>query len=94
MATSHNLYLLSDSEATRITPNGIHSGIDITIQNVSDDQYIYIGASGVTSENYGYRIAPGHAISWELPGKNALYAIASADQAPAAVLNTSLEAGS
>jgi hypothetical protein len=94
MATSHNLYLLSDSEATRITPNGIHSGIDITIQNVSDDQYIYIGASGVTSENYGYRIAPGHAISWELPGKNALYAIASADQTAAAVLNTSLEAGS
>ena len=94
MATSHNLYLLSNSEALRITPNGTHSGIDITIQNVSDNEYIYIGASGVTSENYGYRISPGHAISWELPGKNSLYAIASANQTPVAVLNTSLEAGS
>lgn len=94
MATSHNLYTLSNSSATRITPNGTHSGIDITVQNVSDTAYVFIGAQGVTSDNYGYRIAPGHAISWELPGKNALYAISDTDSSKLAVLNTSLESGS
>lgn len=93
MATSHNLYTLSSSSATRITPNGTHSGIDITLQNVSDTAYVYVGATGVTSSNYGYRIAPGHAISWELPGKNALYAISDTNGSALAVLNTSLETG-
>lgn len=93
MATSHNLHTLSNSSATRITPNGTHSGIDITVQNVSDTAYVFIGAAGVTSSNYGYRIAPGHAISWELPGKNALYAISDTNGSGLAVLNTSLESG-
>ena len=88
MATSHNLYTLSNSSATRITPNGTHSGIDITVQNVSDTAYVFVGAAGVTSSNYGYRIAPGHA------GKNALYAISDTNGSSLAVLNTSLESGS
>jgi hypothetical protein len=91
MATSHNLFTLSNATATRLTPVGIHSGMDITLQNVHDTAYVYVGGEGVTSSNYGYRIAPGHAISWELPEKDSLYAITDTNSSKLAVLKTSLE---
>jgi hypothetical protein len=77
-----------------LTPNGIHSGMDITIQNVHETAYVYVGAEGVSSSNYGYRIAPGHAISWELPGRDALYAISNTNNSKLAVIKTNLESGS
>jgi hypothetical protein len=91
MATSHTLYTLSNTTATRLTPVGIHSGLDITLQNVDDAAYVYVGGEGVTSSNYGYRIAPGHAISWELPEKDTLYVITNTNNSKLAVLKTSLE---
>ena len=91
--TTHALTTLSNSTATRLTPNGVHSGMDITLQNVHDTAYVYIGGEGVTSLDYGYRIAPGHAISWELPGKDALYAITDTNSSKIAILKTNLEAG-
>lgn len=92
--TQHALTTLSMSEATRLTPNGVHSGIDITLQNVNASGYIYVGGEGVSSENYGYRIMPNHAISVELNGASSLYATSSAPGMKVAVLNTSLESGS
>lgn len=91
---SHQLMTLSNSEATRLTPNGIHSGMDITLQNVNSSGYIYIGAEDVSSTSYGFRIMPNHSISFELPGKEALYAISQNDAMNLAVLKTNLEAGS
>jgi hypothetical protein len=92
--TIHALTTLSNTTATRLTPNGIHSGIDFTIQNANASGYIYIGSEGVTTENYGYRILPNHAISIELNGKESLYAISSAPNMKAATLKTKLEVGS
>ena len=89
--SSHEIFSLSNTEATRLTPNGTHSGMDITIQNINDSGYIYIGAEGVTTTSFGYRILPDQAWSIELPGKNALYAIAENDGAEIAVLKTNLE---
>jgi hypothetical protein len=90
----HELITLSNSTATRLTPNGIHSGLDITLQNVNSDGYIYVGGEDVSSSDYGYRISPNHAISFELPGQSALYAIASSSGLQVATLKTNLEAGS
>jgi hypothetical protein len=92
--TKHALTTLSSSTATKITPAGTHSGIDITLQNVNTSGYIYIGSSSVSSTNYGFRILPNHAISFELPGKDSLYAIASINNMKVAVLQTGIEVGS
>ena len=93
--TIHALTTLSSTSATRLTPNGLHSGMDITIQNVNTSGYIYIGAtSALTSSNYGFRIMPNHSISFELPGRDCLYAIASTTSMSAAVIRTNLESGS
>lgn len=91
--TTHATISLSSETATRLTPNGLHSGMDITVQNVDDSAYVYIGGEGVTSSNYGYRIAPGHAISWELPGRDAMYAITDTNNSKIAVMKTNLESG-
>jgi hypothetical protein len=91
--TSHALTTLSNSTATLLTPNGIHSGMDITIQNVHASAYVYVGGEGVTTSSYGYRLSPGSAISFELPGRDALYATTDTNNSQVAIIKTSLETG-
>jgi hypothetical protein len=92
--TQHSIATLSNTTATRLTPNGIHSGIDITIQNINSSGVVYVGGEGVSSSNFGYRLAADHAIAFELPGQDALYAIAENNGAQVATLQTNLESGS
>ena len=91
---SHQLINLSNSSTTLLSPFGTHSGVDITIQNVNTEGYVYIGAnSQVSSTNYGYRISPNSAVSFELPGSDALYAIGSTTELKVAVMITNLDSG-
>lgn len=92
--TQHALVSLSSSSATRLTPNGTHSGRDFTMQNVNDNGYIYIGGQDVTALNYGFRIMPNHSVSIEITGRDSIYAIASGSDMKIAVLQTNLETGS
>ena len=91
--TTHLTTTLSSSSATLVSPLGIHSGVDITIQNLSSEAYVYLGGEGVTSSSFGYRIPPDSAVSFELPGKDALYAVTSSNGSQVAVLKTGLEVG-
>jgi hypothetical protein len=67
--------------------------MDITIQNVHASATVYIGGEGVTSSDYGYRLLAGNAISFELPGRDALYATTSTNNSQVAIIKTNLEAG-
>jgi hypothetical protein len=89
--TIHSLTTLSNTSATRLTPNGTHSGLDITIQNVHASAIVYLGAEGVTSSNYGYLLLPGAAWSVELPSFDSMYAITNTNGSTVAVLMTGLE---
>jgi hypothetical protein len=91
--TQHLLTTLSSTSATRLTPIGLHSGMDITIQNIHASAIVYIGGEGVTSSNYGYRLSAGSAWSVELTGQDALYAITNTNGSQVAILNTNLESG-
>ena len=83
---------LSNTTPLRLTPNGTHSGLDFTIQNSNDAGYIYLGgSSSLTSTNYGFRILPNHSISFELPGQDAIYALASTTGMSVSTIATSLE---
>jgi len=93
MATTHAMVTLSNSAATRLTPAGLHSGIDITVQNLHESAYVYLGGEGVTSSSFGYRLSPGSAWSVELSGQSPLYAITATNGSAIAILKTSLEAG-
>ena len=89
--STHQIFTLSSTEASRLSPNGVHSGLDFTVQNISDTAYVYIGGSEVTTTNFGYRIAPGTAISVELAPKDAIYAITDTNESEIAVLSIGLE---
>jgi hypothetical protein len=88
----HRLVDLSNTTPVRLTPNGTHGGIDFTVQNVNESGYIYLGGdSTLSSTNYGFRIMPNHSVSFELPGLDAIYAIASAPNMNIAIIQTGLE---
>lgn len=88
---SHQIVALSAGNAVRLTPNGKHGGMDITLQNVNASGYIYIGGDEtVTTTNYGFRIMPNHSISFELPSADALYAVVDGPM-NLAVMMTGLE---
>ena len=92
MTTFHNLVTLSDASATELTPAGeVHSGLDLTVQNVNETAVVYIGASGVTASNYGFKLEPGDAFSVELNPRDQLFAISDTDGASLALLRVLLE---
>ena len=77
----------------RITPQGTHSGMDITIQN-QGSEVLYIGADDtVSTGNYGYKLAVNQAFSVELPGQDAIYAMSPDNGTIISVLRFSLEQG-
>lgn len=89
--TTHSKFYVWD-EATRLSPRGTHSGVDITIQNLDSSNPIYLGGENVNSSDFGYRLSAGSAWSIELPGTDAIYAY-SDNEVEVAVLMTGLEAG-
>jgi hypothetical protein len=92
MASYHEILTLSDSEATELTPEGkIHSGLDLTIQNLSETANIYIGTESVTTTDYGYKLTPGAGFSIELNPRDELYAVSDVDETQAALLRVLLE---
>jgi hypothetical protein len=89
--TTHSLITLTNTAAMRLTPNGLHSGMDITIQNVDSSAYVFLGGEGVTASDYGYRLAPGSAWSVELPGLDAIYAITDTNGSRVALFKMGLD---
>ena len=87
----HSLITLSNSEPTVVSTAGVHSGEDITIQNVDSEAVVYLGGSNVSSTNYGFVLNPGAAWSVELPARDNIFAISGTDGSKVAVLKVSLE---
>lgn len=92
MATYHKLLTLSNETATELTPGGkIHSGLDLTIQNVHESAIVYIGGTGVTASNYGYKLESGDGFSVELNPRDELFAISNTNGSQVALLRVLLE---
>lgn len=92
MATYHQLVELSDTTQTELTPAGkVHSGLDLTVQNVHESATVYLGGTGVTSSNYGYKLEPGDGFSIELNPRDQFYAISDTDGSEVALLRVLLE---
>lgn len=87
----HRYLTLSNTTVTELTPSTNHSGIDLTIQNVNESGYLYVGGANVSSTDYGYRISPNNAISFEIGARGRMYIIASSNGLNAAVISIGLE---
>jgi hypothetical protein len=92
MATYHEIVTLSDSTPVELTPEGkVHSGLDLTVQNIDEEAIIYLGAEDVSSTSYGFKLLPGAGFSIELNPRDELYAISDTDDSEVALLRVLLE---
>jgi len=90
----HAIVDLDQITPTLVGPVLINGGTDLTIQNINDTGYIYIGDESVSLTSYGFRILANTAISFELPGNATVYAVGSEPNMQAATIMTGLEIGS
>lgn len=90
MSTIHQVKSVGTT-STLVGPKTVHSGVDFTIQNVSDVDIVYIGGSDVTTTDYGFKLFPRTAISIELDGNDTIYAVSSASATNVAVMIANLE---
>lgn len=58
----------------------------LSVQNVSDAT-IYLGGPGVTTASYGYALAAGATIGFDLMNRDTLYAVSAAGGKSVAVLH-------
>lgn len=64
--------------------------MDITIQNIDSNAYVFIGGENVDTNDFGYRIAPNNAISFSLLAPDAIYAITDTDGSQIAVIKVGI----
>jgi hypothetical protein len=92
MATYHEILTLSNSTPVELTPEGkVHSGLDLTVQNIDEEAIVYLGAEDVSSTSYGFKLLPGAGFSIELNPRDELYAISDTDDSEVALLRVLLE---
>lgn len=83
----HNLVNISNISATSLDiSENIKSTFTLIVQNVNPVGYLYLGNSGITSTNYGFRVSPNQAFTIELPSSVNLYSLASDAGMHAAVM--------
>jgi len=92
MATVHQTITLTTSgTAYEIIPELGGNGKDITIQNNNATANIFIGGSGVTTSDYGFRLIPNAAISFNLDPKENVWATSDANNAVVNVMKMNPE---
>lgn len=90
--TTHEAYTLSSSGvAYEILPARGGNGRDVTIQNNNATATIMIGGAGVTTTNYGFKLVPGAAISFELDGDDAIWAVSGTSGIDVHIMTVKLE---
>lgn len=87
---NHSIITLSSSTPTRLSPQATHSGVEVIIQNISANGYVYVGGSNVSSSNYGFRVEADGAFGGNVHPKEEMYAIGQFDGMQIAVLQSGL----
>ena len=88
--TIHAIKTLSTSTPVLLTPQVVHSGVDITIQNLSTTATVYIGASNVSSSSYGHAIDPEMSVAFAVQARDENYAVSDTSSSHVAVLTMGL----
>lgn len=84
MTVKHNIVTVQSTQTHMTSWNPLRSESSIIIKNISFNN-IYIGANGVTTSNYGFRLLPEQTLSITLGPYDELYGITDST-AEAAIL--------
>ena len=74
MSVKHNILQIQPTETHMTNWNPLRSDSSIIIKNISFNN-VYIGGSGVTTNNYGFRLLPEQTLSITLGPYDELYGI-------------------
>ena len=90
--TSHNVVSMpTTGVAYEIVPAAQSNGFDVTIQNNNTSATILLGDNTVTTSNYGFKVAAGAAISFELAPGDSIWAVSPSSDVTVHVLRVDLE---
>ena len=92
MATVHDTHTLTTSgTAYEILEARGGNGRDVTIQNNNASANVFIGGPGVTTSDFGFKLLPSAAISFELDGADSIWAVSSTSSATVNTMSILLE---
>lgn len=91
MTTHETITLATAGTAYEIIPELGGNGKDVTIQNNNVSASVLIGGPGVTTSDYGFKIVPNAAISFELDGTDSIWAVSSTSGATVNIMRIDLE---
>lgn len=90
--TTHETFTLTNSDVPyEVLPAREGNGRDVTIQNNNGSAAIYIGGSGVTTTDFGFKLLPGAAIAFELDGRDSIWAVTDTNAATVNIMSVNLE---
>ena len=90
--TTHNVVTLTTAgTAYQIIEAKGGNGNDVTLQNNNTTGDILLGGSGVSDLSYGFKLVPGSAISFELDGKDSIWAASTTAGVTLNVMTINLE---
>jgi hypothetical protein len=87
---NHFIVTLSSTTPTRLSPQATHSGVEVILQNISTNGYVYVGGPDVSSTNYGFRVDEDSAFGGNVPSKEEMWAIAETNGTVIAVYTSGL----
>lgn len=83
----HQIKNISSSTATSLDiSENIRSAYTLVVQNTNSSGFIYLGNENVSSSNYGFKLYPAQSFTVELSSRSRLYAVASINNLPVAVM--------
>lgn len=92
MATVHETVTLTTSDtAYEIIPKLGGNGKDVTIQNNNASAMVFIGGPEVSTSDYGFKLIPGTAISFNLDPKENVYGASDTDGATVNIMRMNPE---
>jgi hypothetical protein len=74
MPVKHNILTIGSTQTHMTNWNALRSESSLIIKNISFNN-VYIGATGVTTSNYGFRLLPEQTLSITLGPYDEIYAI-------------------
>lgn len=93
IVVKHSHITLSNTTATSALfddGDDVNYSVTFIVQNIHGTATVYIGGIGVTSSNYGVKIAPNEKINFaEMPRYPGIYAISDTDASKISVMRIS-----
>ena len=75
MRLRHKILTLDSTPQNLVTRETVHSVNTLTVQNIMETGYAYLGAETVSSTDFGHKLYPGQSFTVEMASSDDLWAV-------------------